>query len=114
MQYSTKNKDNQAKNLMKNSKYIFRANKTYSSPVQRDNATRTELRIPNTTDQKIGQVHFQKARLIPSAMISQNQQPKWNENRATKSGRNKIFTKEKKNVFVRITKLDNILENLKI
>ena len=46
--------------------------KTYSSPVQRDNATRTELRIPNTTEQKIVQVRFQKARLNPSPIIGQN------------------------------------------
>ena len=68
-----------------------------SSSVQRDNAARTELRIPNTTDQKIGQVHFQKARLNLSPMIGQNRPTqKWNEIRAAKSGRNKVFTKAKK------------------
>ena len=45
---------------------------TYSSSVQQDSAARTELRIPNTPDQKIGQVNFQKVRLDPSPGIGQN------------------------------------------
>ena len=76
IQYSIK-KDNQTK-ITKNSEYIFRAYKTYSSSVQRDNAARTELRIPNTTDQEIGQVNFQKVRLNSSPMI-----PMISQNRPT-------------------------------